>query len=60
MNTYPWIAEIWAFYSWKVVLPRKPHRLSKRLADNAESLLNNRVYRCLIVKVDNVLGVLQK
>ena len=59
MNIYQWIAEIWAFYSWKVVLPRIPHRLNKRLAQTAESLLKNRLYRCLILKVDNILGAVQ-
>ena len=59
MNIYPWIAEISAFYSWKVVLPRIPHRLNKRFAQTAESLLRNRLYRCLLLKVDNVLGAVQ-
>lgn len=59
MNIYPWIAEIWAFYSWKVVLPRIPHRLNKRFAQTADSLLRNRLYRCLILKDDNVLGAVQ-
>lgn len=59
MNIYPWIAEIWAFYSWNVVLPWIPHRLNKRLAQTAESLLKNRLYRCLLLKVDNVLGAVQ-
>ena len=59
MNIYPWIAEIWAFYSWKVVLPQIPHRLNKRFAQTAESLLRNRLYRCLILKDDNVLGAVQ-
>lgn len=59
MNIYPWIAEIWAFYSWKVVLPRIPHRLNKRLAQTVESLLKNHLYRCLILKDDNVLGAVQ-
>lgn len=43
----------------KVVLPRIPHRLNKRLAQTAESLLKNRLYRCLLLKVDNVLGAVQ-
>ena len=59
MNIYPWIVEIWAFYSWKVVLPRIPHKLNKRFAQTAESLLRNRLYRCLILKDDNVLGAVQ-